>query len=66
MTKRERSFGLRKGEKFWVESSHVFRERVSIGHFDRGNVYIFEGCSEDICTFLFFILDTLSFCTPIL
>ena len=31
-----------------------------------GVSFVFEGCSEDICTFLFFILDTLSFCTPVL
>ena len=31
-----------------------------------GVSFVFERCSEDICTFLFFILDTLSFCIPVL
>ena len=34
--------------------------KVSIGHFVRGSVDIFEGCSEDyLYLFLFSILDTL-------
>ena len=37
----------------------ILRERVSIGHFLRGSVDIFEGCSEDyMYFFLFSILDT--------
>ena len=37
----------------------ILRRRVSIGHFVRGSVDIFEGCSEDyMYLFLFFILDT--------
>ena len=37
----------------------TFRERVNIGHFVRGSVDIFEGCSEDcLYIFLFSILDT--------
>ena len=38
----------------------IRRERVSIGHFVRRSVDIFEGCSEDyMYLFLFSILDTL-------
>ena len=37
------------------ESSHL-RGRVSIGHFDRGSVDIFEGCSEVLMYLLFSIL----------
>ena len=37
----------------------ILRRRISIGHFVRGSVDIFEGCSEDyIYLFLFSILDT--------
>ena len=37
----------------------IFRRRVSIGHFVRGSVDIFEECSEDyLYLFLFSILDT--------
>ena len=37
----------------------ILRERVSIGHFLRGSVDIFEGCSKDyMYFFLFSILDT--------
>ena len=36
----------------------ILRRRVSIGHFVRGSVDIFEGCSENnIYLFLFSILD---------
>ena len=38
----------------------ILRRRVSKGHFVRGSVDIFEGCSEDyMYLFLIFILDTL-------
>ena len=37
----------------------ILRGRVSIGHFVRGSVDIFEGYSEDLMyLFLFSILDT--------
>ena len=37
----------------------ILKGRVSIGHFVRGSVDIFEGCSEDyLYLFLFSILDT--------
>ena len=37
----------------------ILRGRVSIGHFVKGSVDIFEGCSEDyLYLFLFSILDT--------
>ena len=37
----------------------ILRRRVSIGHFVRGSVDIFEGCSKDyLYIFLFSILDT--------
>ena len=37
----------------------ILKGRVSIGHFVKGSVDIFEGCSEDyLYLFLFFILDT--------
>ena len=52
MTKRGNSFGY--------ESSHVHRGRVSVGvfFFVRGSVYIYEGCSEDLCIFFFSFIDT--------
>ena len=38
----------------------ILRRRVSIGHFVKGSVDIFEGCSEDyLYLFLFSTLDTL-------
>ena len=37
----------------------ILRGRVSIGHFVKGSVDIFKGCSEDyLYLFLFSILDT--------
>ena len=43
----------KKGEQFWDDkSSHVFRGRVSIGHFGQGSVY-FERCSENFMYFSF-------------
>ena len=46
MTKKESSFGY--------ESSHVIRERVSIGDiFVKGSVFVYEGCSKDFL-YLFF------------
>ena len=37
----------------------ILKGRVSIGHFVRGSVDIFKGCSEDyLYLFLFSILDT--------
>ena len=31
-----------------------------------GMPFVFEGCSEDLCTFFSFLVVTLSFCTPVL
>ena len=37
----------------------ILKGRVSIGHFVKGSVDIFEGCSEDyLYLFLFSFLDT--------
>ena len=47
------SFMTKRGSSFGDESSHVLRGKVSIGHFVKGSVYTFEGCSEDLCIFSF-------------
>ena len=56
----------KKGRVVLVESSFVFRGRVSIWHFLIGGVFIlFEGCSEVYMYFSFLSLHTAS-CTPFL
>ena len=46
----------KKGSSFGYESSHVIKERVSIGDiFVRGSVFVYEGCSKDFL-YLFFSL----------
>ena len=50
------SFVTKKGSSFGYESSHVIKERVSIGDiFVRGSVFVYEGCSKDFL-YLFFSL----------
>ena len=58
VTKRRSSFGLR----VVMYLRKVLAYDILIG----GVSFVFKGCSEDLCTFLFFILVTLSFCTSIL
>ena len=46
----------KRGSSFGYESSHVLRERVSIGDiFVRGSVFVYEGCSKNFL-YLFFSL----------
>ena len=48
------SFMTKRGSSFGYESSHVLRERVSVGDiFVRGSVFVYEGCSENFL-YLFF------------
>ena len=50
---------LQKGRVILDMRVVILRRRVSIGHFVRGSVDIFEGCSENyIYLFLFSIFDT--------
>ena len=49
VTKRRSSFGLR--------VVMYLGEKLAQDIFDKGSVCIFEGCSKDLCTFLFFIFS---------
>ena len=55
------SFVTKNGSSFGYESSHVLRERVSIGDiFVRGNVYLLRDVMRTFCIFSFlYFLDTL-------
>ena len=54
----------KKGEKFWDKSSLVHRERISIGYFLLGGVFIhFEGCNE---VYMYFLSFTLASCILVL
>ena len=54
------SFVTKRGSSFRYESSHVLKEKVSIGLFERGSVFVYEGCSENFLYFFFsFFLDIL-------